>query len=204
MLVKSFWVKARCAYCNDFFVLCPHKRNLESQLQNHLGGTKHEKVVYVEDTGKGVPSALRTGKRGRPSVSSGSSGVMQSNLHSWFSHAGSESQPGASVIYDKNVLLSLMCWGWWMSHCEYVGKVYNVKGLKNDAHAGRSWCPESEVVVHFLFDGKFVNIEGTFRHKRCARFSISTIPFDNFTCSFCSQIPQEKDFKMRLCERIIL
>lgn len=105
MLIKNFQVKAQCAYCNDFFVLCPHKRNLESQLWNHLGETKHNKVVYVEENGKGSSSAFRIGKCGLLSISNGSPGAMQFNLHSWFSYVGFESQLGAYLTHDQKLFL---------------------------------------------------------------------------------------------------
>jgi hypothetical protein len=47
--VKYFWYKVRCKYCNDILALCPPKKNLEANLQNHLGGTKHEKPVLDAD-----------------------------------------------------------------------------------------------------------------------------------------------------------
>jgi hypothetical protein len=39
--LKSFWYKVRCHFCGDLLQLCPPKKNLEANLRNHLGGTKH-------------------------------------------------------------------------------------------------------------------------------------------------------------------
>jgi hypothetical protein len=43
--LKSFWYKIRCTFCNDFFQLCPPKKNLEGNLKNYMEKTKHAKVI---------------------------------------------------------------------------------------------------------------------------------------------------------------
>ena len=42
---KSFWFKVKCPYCKDLLNLCPPKRNLEANLRNHIGGSKHMMAV---------------------------------------------------------------------------------------------------------------------------------------------------------------
>jgi hypothetical protein len=37
---------------NNVFALCPPKKNLEADLRNHLGGTKHEMTVADGDNPK--------------------------------------------------------------------------------------------------------------------------------------------------------
>ena len=46
-------------------------------------------------------------------------------------------------------------------------------------------------------NGSVANVNGTFRHKSCKRVSITGTSFHDLTCN-CSQIPQEKDFRMRV------
>ena len=43
--LKSFEYKVRCHFCGDLLQLCPLKKNLEANLQNHLGGTKHAMAI---------------------------------------------------------------------------------------------------------------------------------------------------------------
>jgi hypothetical protein len=56
------------------------------------------------------------------------------------------------------MFIFLMCWGWWMSLCQYARKIFNVEGLNNDAHVGSSLYHASAVVVEFLFDKKKLSI----------------------------------------------
>ena len=41
-------------------------------------------------------------------------------------------------------------------------------------------------------------VEGCLRHVQCARLSTSGYPFQNFSCSACTRIPQEMDFRLRV------
>jgi len=45
---KSFWFKVKCPYSHDLFNLYLLKKNLEVNLQNHLGGSKH--IWAIEDS----------------------------------------------------------------------------------------------------------------------------------------------------------
>jgi hypothetical protein len=36
--LKSFWYKVRCTFCNNFFQLCPPKKNMEGHLKNQSHG----------------------------------------------------------------------------------------------------------------------------------------------------------------------
>ena len=64
-IMKSFWYKVRCTVCGDMFVLCPSKKNLRTNLENHIHGIKHTKALE-EAAAKSTSSALSTGRRGRP------------------------------------------------------------------------------------------------------------------------------------------
>ena len=58
---RSYWFKVQCRVCGDFFQLCPPKRNLLANLNNHLHGLKHLKVVSDSTTtSKSGSSALYT------------------------------------------------------------------------------------------------------------------------------------------------
>lgn len=48
------------------------------------------------------------------------------------------------------------------------------------------------------FEGFVKYVCGTFRHIICVRLSTFGLPFANLTCSSCSRIPQEKDFRMQV------
>lgn len=84
--LKSFWWKTKCVTCNDVYNLCPPKNNLEANLRNHAGGSKHaEKVLQAANS---VSTSLFSGKRGRPSKSSSNStNSNQKQLHAFFSYA---------------------------------------------------------------------------------------------------------------------
>ena len=68
--VKSLWFKMKCTYCSNFFQLCLPKKNLEANLMNHLGGTKHERRLEALSS---IRFALSSGKKGRPNRSTTSS-----------------------------------------------------------------------------------------------------------------------------------
>ena len=77
--VKSLWVKVRCSYCDQYMSLCPPNETLESNLKNHIAGTKHERIVADADSDKSKGSAIRSGRRGRPSTSGSLSGGVKLN-----------------------------------------------------------------------------------------------------------------------------
>ena len=69
--LKSFWYKVWCKLCGDLFQLCPPNKNLLSNLDGHLQGLKHCKIVEdAASGGKFTATALSTGRRGRPTASS--------------------------------------------------------------------------------------------------------------------------------------
>jgi ribosomal protein S27E len=171
--VKSFWFKVKCTYCGDFFQLCPPKRNLEANLSNHLCGTKHEKALEDAHNAKNTRPALTTGKRGRLAQKSSGVNSNQKDLHAWFRSGENNNQEGESPLLDHSHLLGLMCWGFRGPTCVYAGNTYVVDGLLNDLYFGVNWYPEPHLRQSFQVNNKFVNINGTFRHKECARFSTS-------------------------------
>jgi len=84
-----------CSYCRDCFHLCPPKRNLEANLKNHLGGACHAEAVEKDLAAKGARITLMTGKRGRPSKSSGTSSASnQKSIHDWFQHTANREEEG--------------------------------------------------------------------------------------------------------------
>jgi hypothetical protein len=58
-----------------------------------------------------------------------------------------------------------------------------------------NWSPEPHTKVNFLFEGNTISVEGCFHHTLCERFATTGRPFPNFSCSVCSQIPLERDFR---------
>jgi len=42
---KNFWMKARCCYYQDLLNLCLPKKNLKSNLRQHLASSKHLHAV---------------------------------------------------------------------------------------------------------------------------------------------------------------
>lgn len=83
--LKSFWWKTKCFSCNDVYSLCLPK-NLEANLRNHVGGSKHaEKVLQAEHS---LRASSLSGKRGRPSKPTrDSSQSSQKQLHAFFGYA---------------------------------------------------------------------------------------------------------------------
>jgi hypothetical protein len=43
--LKLFWYKTHYKICRDLFQLCPPKKNLQDNLDNHLQGLKHCKIM---------------------------------------------------------------------------------------------------------------------------------------------------------------
>ena len=79
--LKCFWMKIRCIYCSDVLTLCPSKKNLEANLQNHLQGTKHKKAIADGDMPMPIQTALSSRCKRRPSNSSSSLSPNQPDLH---------------------------------------------------------------------------------------------------------------------------
>ena len=192
--MRCFWFRVKCAYCGDFFSLCPPQKNLEANLLNHLMGTKHDKAVEDQDGSRGRAKALRTGKKGRPATS-GSRSETQASLHSWWSSKAFASS-ATGQVFD---CLTLLCWGYWREHCEYGGKNYLVKDLLNDMHVGGNWIvePKTKGTIQSK-TGDVVHVHGCFRHVSCKKISLTGEPFTDLTCSKCVRIPQEVDFRLRV------
>jgi hypothetical protein len=59
--VKSSWVNIKFDFCNEFMRLCPRKQNLDVNLRNNLGGTKHAIAMADRLKAAGSNFALRSG-----------------------------------------------------------------------------------------------------------------------------------------------
>lgn len=68
--LKSFWYKVRCKVDGEIFQLCPARKNLKANLENHIHGLKHSKAVQELSAGERTSSnAIYSGRRGRPTSS---------------------------------------------------------------------------------------------------------------------------------------
>jgi hypothetical protein len=138
---RSYWFKVRCRVCGDFFQLCPPKRNLLANLNNHLHRLKHSKAVSDSTTtSKSGSSVLSTGQHGRPAKSSASI-HNQHDLHEWFRQAPTDGEQGEIQIGSCPSIFSLMCWGYWGKQCKYNEKAYSVQVLLQDPSPGTAWIP---------------------------------------------------------------
>lgn len=195
-IMKSFWYKVRCTVCGDMFVLCPSKKNLRTNLENHIHGIKHTKALE-EAAAKSTSSALSTGRRGRPPPASRGLQGTQQSLHDWFRITDRTNESQASSG-KQNEVFSLLCWGYWGRTAMYSNLVYNVHGLLADPKHGNNWAPEPSTRTELRDRNGIVVIVGCFRHVRCARVSLSGEPFENYTCAECRRIPKEDDFRKRV------
>ena len=80
----------------------------------------------------------------------------------------------------------------------YAGKSYDILTLLEDPHVGNNWFPEPHLSSTIELEGQKIVVNGAFRHKECLRFSMSGGPFTDFTCTMCTRIPHEKDFRCRV------
>jgi hypothetical protein len=205
LILKSFWYKVRYKVCGDIFQLCPPKKNLEANLSNHYMSIMHAmKLEEVEKAKNSKGSALSTGWRGRPSLSSRLMLGNQADLHSWFKSAAtsvgasSDAACGAPDSSNTDSILGFLCWGFSQPRCLYAGRSYDIRGLLSDPMPRKNWVPKPSTKRSFEFGGISVAIHGCFRHKCCTRFSSSEEPFPNFSCMYCKTVPQESDFRMRV------
>jgi hypothetical protein len=75
---RSFWFKAQCQPCGELFELCPAKKNLRSNLENHLQGLKHGQILLQSSvSSRSSSTTLSTGRPGRPIKSSSLSSNQQ-------------------------------------------------------------------------------------------------------------------------------
>lgn len=82
---KSFWFKVKCPYCRDLLSLCPPKKNLEANLENHIAGSKHMVAVEEANAKHSKSTALLSGRPSRSGSTSAHSN--QPDLHSWLTGA---------------------------------------------------------------------------------------------------------------------
>ena len=97
-----------------------------------------------------------------------------------------------------NDLLGSLCWGFRGPNWIYGGVSYSVTPLFNDPHVGAVWYAEPHLTATFMRNGKFVKVNGTFRHTSCSRVDRSGRGFVNLSCELCSSIPKENDFYKRV------
>jgi len=94
--------------------------------------------------------------------------------------------------------LSVMCWGYRGPNVVYGGVSYSITSLLEDRHVGVSWHPEPHVEASVSVRDTEVQVQGTFRHKKCRRVSLFVGGFPNLTCPSCAEIPLECDFRQRV------
>ena len=66
--LRCFWYKVRSLFYCDFFQIWPPKKNLETNLRNHVEGTKHAGCVHCEEKKKSKSS--NNGRKGHLAPSS--------------------------------------------------------------------------------------------------------------------------------------
>ena len=79
----------------------------------------------------------------------------------------------------------------------YGRKSYDIESLLFDPHPGKAWYlePHLEALLHVE---EIVIVKGSFRHRDCKRVLLSGRPFTGFTCSMCSNIVSEIDFRLHI------
>ena len=80
----------------------------------------------------------------------------------------------------------------------YNHNTYDMRGLLDDAKQGKLWIFEPCSSVEFMWNGDLVLVHGCFCHTQCSRDSTSSFHLLNFTCSQCSRISQEDDFRKKV------
>jgi hypothetical protein len=161
--MKSFWFKVRCTVCGELFMLCPAKKNLQCNLENHVNGLKHVKVVEVAQA-KSTSSALSTGERGRPTTAQRGLQGNYNSLHAWFKLIGRGGKSGSSsdASGQCDSILSLLCWGYWGKIAMYSNNVYDISSLVHDPHHKGNWYPECATKARFTVGDELFNISGSF------------------------------------------
>ena len=122
----------------------------------------------------------------------------QKDLHNWFKNFSAGGEEGESFLWDRSIFVGYMCWGLRGPNCMYASKNYTILSLFEDPHSGNNWYSEPHLSSIIEFESRKIIVNGAFRHKKCLRFSVSGVPFTNFTCTMCTIIPQEKDFRCRV------
>jgi hypothetical protein len=144
---------------------------------------KHEKAVWDGDNSDKAIFVLWFGKREQPVAFSSSSSRRSSNPI--FILNFSMLVLLASEVNFVSQIEMLMHWGWWITMCEYAGKVYAVKGVLHDNHMDM-WYAKRHIAVEIDFNERLVKVNGMFRHKECIRFRVCGEPFVNFIYSMCA------------------
>ena len=68
---RSLWFKVQCQPCRELFELYPAKKNLQSNLENHLQGLKHRRILLQSSVSSRSSSiALSIGCPRKPTKSS--------------------------------------------------------------------------------------------------------------------------------------
>ena len=80
----------------------------------------------------------------------------------------------------------------------YGRKSYGIDSLLFDPHPGKAWYPEPHLKALLHVEEEIVIIKGSFRHQDCKRVSLSGKSFTGFTCSMCSSIVLETNFRLRI------
>ena len=195
--LKSSWWKTKYVVCNELYTLCPPKKNLEANLKNHAGGTRHVEKLLEAD--KSRRSATTSGKQGRPTKSTvDSSNSSKRQLHAFFGHIVDSPQVNVPQSIDRSNCKLLMCWGFRGPIAVYAGKFFEVSALLFDVKPSLCWYPEPWLQEVIVLDGQVVRISGTFRHRSCLRVSTNNTPWTGLTYSMCATIPCQTDFRLRV------
>jgi hypothetical protein len=105
------------------------------------------KAVEASKASAKHPIAVFSGRRGRPTQSSGVNVYSnQPDLGRWWKARSTSSEfqggGGESSITDRNSIIGLICWGFRGPTFMYSHVSYSVKELLNDLHVGGVWYPE--------------------------------------------------------------
>lgn len=80
--LKSFWWKTKCITCNDMYTLYPPKKNLEANLRNYIGGSRHIQKV-LESTAAAKSVLISKKRRGQQSLRETARSLAKGNcIHS--------------------------------------------------------------------------------------------------------------------------
>jgi hypothetical protein len=107
--MHSLWIKVLYICWREFYQLCPPKKNLRANLQNHVQGLRHAKLVSNANSSSKFKSlAVSTGCLGRPSRSI-SSVHNQPDLSGWFQRTTLEGALDELGIPNVPSVFKLIC-----------------------------------------------------------------------------------------------
>jgi hypothetical protein len=149
--LKKIWYKIRCTFCNDFFQLCPPKKNLKGNLKNHMEGTIEDALSKKGFT----TSTLLTRQKGQRCFKELKEFVLMAKF---------------KQIYDTNVepegntdfILGLLCWGSWSRTCKYSTNKFEVHSLLQDPLLGFTWVVKPQTKVELKLGYLEYKIDGYF------------------------------------------